>query len=769
MKKSNASSFIVGVIMLVASISGLSSLIGHKINAISNQLPIDSTFMVVSADRAVAGAFSSPDSYAFLYVPTTLATSNIEVNSIRNGELSSFVVTTKISGTCTTNEVNSFRSSGGFSNARSLSIDNNAFTTDTFTGDIGSGSVVFKVYCVRVSTSTTVGVGSYSNVVFKLDSSSGTLLGSYPGPATNKGTGYFANSGDKWSMKLEFATPCGRDISSLGNSIQLYDLDNQYSQNPNISVWLLSYNRNTGAYNGSVKLDEDDPSDVTFSRTVSGEDRYLTDGGNFSPYNNNYTWDVQPDNEVYDSDVRYELNISGIGRNNKIRVRLPFDQIYSSVKCPTIPVKNPAPICGSHSPVSVEAGKNFDLTLGITNPSTSVDTNYDLKTSVDGSNYSQRISIKAGSSGSAVFNIPALDVGVYDFTWTYTDGTFGPGATAPNPDIPACVGKITVSDMYVAKFFGAEVQAGSNFGPGCSPNPAAKVLGFIRNVSGSDYIGTSSQLGAFSQNTIEGVHTNGQFAPAPSINRLAFSNSGLPPTNTSIGGSFGSALPCARNYYADRLLNTAPAGSSNLSTLASGRYTIGSGPNTTVQVNTGAGLADGRQIVVYVNGNVHINGGGTTFGFASNSWSSINQIPSLYIIASGNIYVNSSINKIDAVLVAQANANVNTGEIFTCSNGTDILRPSINEGFISGSCKNRLEVNGSLIAEKVHLLRAVGSLNSSSTLTRSEIATDPSTWSNNAEVLRYSPELFINRNSYLLPTNNTGISYDSITSLAPAF
>lgn len=382
---------------------------------------------------------------------------------------------------------------------------------------------------------------------------------------------------------------------------------------------------------------------------------------------------------------------------------------------------------------------------------------------------------------------PITPIGVFaaasPVNLTYgTEGTYTVSWSLSNGTITAnCNQNIIIAFRPLAKFFGGDIQSGGAFSVSgtCTSPPSASrnALGFLRNSGVSNtYVGTSSQLGVFALENINGIRSAGQRSPSVAPNTLAFANSGVTsnawPASGSFGGSFGSSLPCAEDYYSD--ISSSPTTSisagQNLSTLANGRYSIAGG--ATYALNTGTGIPDGRELVVYIDGSVYLTG--ATFGYQNTSWSNVSSIPSLFIIAKGNIYISPTITRMDGVYVAQSTnpdpSVSGTGEIFTCS-GTggdyEYVRPTLNTEIITG-CANQLLVNGSFIAEKVHLLRTQGSLSSpSSAATNAEIATSPATWSNNAEIFRYTPELYVRTNRFLRPSSSA-TSYDAITSLAPA-
>ncbi len=74
--------------------------------------------------------------------------------------------------------------------------------------------------------------------------------------------------------------------------------------------------------------------DVTYlSTSPTGSLIYQTDGTYVPPYDNNYTWHVTPLDGLWHGNSKYVLHVTGVGKNNKIRIRIPFDQINASISC----------------------------------------------------------------------------------------------------------------------------------------------------------------------------------------------------------------------------------------------------------------------------------------------------------------------------------------------------------------------------------------------------------------------------------------------------
>jgi len=337
----------------IMSVIAAATFSGDKVYAAgeaTTQLPADSTFMVVSAQPAVPGNFHNPVSTNYFYVPSASTSANVQINNISNGSITLFSVGWLDGGGGCNYTIASIVSP---SNGQTVTINATSWPAVTI-ADLGA--VPYKIFCVSVATF------DLNIVNYKLYSSADTRLGVYAGPFASQGTSYFRNNGAKWQSIISFAPPCNVTGAVGGNNILLYDLDNGYSQVPNIDIHLTRYNRQTNAYISSVSLS----GDVDYAYSGFGVDAFRTRGGNFAPWNNNYTWNVFPTDGTYYSDSRYELVVGNapgtIGQNNKIRIRIPFDQIYSTFRCD--PPPDECPNIAGNQPIGWAAANGYIISGG---------------------------------------------------------------------------------------------------------------------------------------------------------------------------------------------------------------------------------------------------------------------------------------------------------------------------------------------------------------------------------------------------------------------
>lgn len=195
------------------------------------------------------------------------------------------------------------------------------------------------------------------------------------------------------------------------------------------------------------------------------------------------------------------------------------------------------------------------------------------------------------------------------------------------------------------------------------------VTGFTR---GTDR-GAGTDLATYAGGTITDFLSAALRTATPARPKgLAFANTDA---SRPHGGAFGAVVGCAE-YDNDWVQATSKPASS---VTVSGGYT---GPQT-----------------IYVNGNVHITAMNVVFPGSFDT----DSVPSFKVVATGNIYIDRSVSRIDGTYMAK-------GTIYTCTNGASAPIPSnLTDGSMWSNCNNTLEVNGSLIAPQVKFLRMAGS------------------------------------------------------------
>jgi hypothetical protein len=254
---------------------------------------------------------------------------------------------------------------------------------------------------------------------------------------------------------------------------------------------------------------------------------------------------------------------------------------------------------------------------------------------------------------------------------------------------------------------------------------AAYALGIIHSPGGPN---NTARFGFFSDT----VNKN--------VSKLSFANVGM--TGGNLGGNLGGQFidaHCAPDYFNEtsNTLNpaykNAGAGIINPDSLplapdGTGQFYYTNPAGTPVKIggtlsNT-AGIPR-KRVTIFVNGDVlianNITYGSWNFDLANKT----NNTPYLTIIAKGNISVNFSVSRIEGVYIAQPldDAGVTKGAFYTCS----IAGAVPNGSQVKSSCHNTLSVNGSVIAQHVHLLRSQGTLQDNTGETAESFDFTPST------------------------------------------
>jgi hypothetical protein len=377
-----------------------------------------------------------------------------------------------------------------------------------------------------------------------------------------------------------------------------------------------------------------------------------------------------------------------------------------------------------------------------------------------------------GNSTITSGNVTLNAIGTFQFNWTINisspTGTF----TLTGDDCGTAAARtFSPASSPYSRVYGGDVFAGGGIrtaNGSCTPNAGADALGFMKGNSNATFAGTGTDLAVFAADLITGVQSRSMSQLSPAY--LAFSNQfsvNIP--SYSFGGGFNTTNACTRDYYADRSGTALPSvGTINISNLASGSYTVGNGGTIFL---TSPSLPNARRVVVYVNGDAYLQpqGPGNKFGYLNNEWADRSQVPSIYIIASGSIFIDGDITQLDGVFIAQPTAASpnTTGEISTCAKNSGAGRelsnfttPSVVD-HLKANCTRKLTVNGAFIAKQVHLLRHLASVSQA-------VNSEPSSSPNISEVFNYSPELFLTQGGGI-PRSNRNVQIDSLVALPPVF
>lgn len=302
-------------------------------------------------------------------------------------------------------------------------------------------------------------------------------------------------------------------------------------------------------------------------------------------------------------------------------------------------------------------------------------------------------------------------------------------ASRPSPQV--CV---TIVKTPYVHFFGGDVWAGGGFknALGACPVTSNKITTVSRSLGGaSGNAGSMVEYGAFAQGAITQFGSASRAlltgAPLGSLARsLSFANtSGTP-------GTVAAPTRCIDDFAAQYASVTQPC---------PGTVNVNAPPTnpcrTAGNITMPAGaLAGGSRQIYIVGGDVNITGSLTypaTYSGQSN-------IPSLVVIATGNIRVNGSVRQLDGIFITR-------GTFFTCQE-----KPPLP----TATCNQDLSVNGSVIAKNIDLYRTAGAEGGTPTARRAP-----------AEIFNLRPELFL-RNG-LNDTTKTTITTSESRELPPRF
>jgi len=254
-------------------------------------------------------------------------------------------------------------------------------------------------------------------------------------------------------------------------------------------------------------------------------------------------------------------------------------------------------------------------------------------------------------------------------------------------------------------------------------------------------IGAGTQLAALAPKSILNFFTaqyNNGSNPSPTVgsspNALTFAN------DTTWGGNFGG-VPACRSWLSNVNFNQLTASPTPQNqALASDDTKIISDATKQTQFIYGD--------VYIVNNIIYDNTG---------SWTDVQHIPNYQLVVQGNIYISSSVTRLDGEYVALPTKDPNTGtisggQIYDCASGTvnpDGTASNLAAiGTAQNGCESQLVVNGAFVAKKINLLRDCGSRKYSNTSEATVYAggTDSEQCSGGnhaAEVFNYTPEQWI--------------------------
>lgn len=289
---------------------------------------------------------------------------------------------------------------------------------------------------------------------------------------------------------------------------------------------------------------------------------------------------------------------------------------------------------------------------------------------------------------------------------------------------------VVIAKTPYAHFFGNDVWAGGAFAgdpanPSCSTQQGAqpsRIQTVTPHQLQTGVAGSLSEYGALAQGLITGFGTASQALGT----WLTFSNM----NNDGSLGSFNQPSHCVNNYIAKYQntqidLGMSVAGAIDVGGQGSGTWHItgdkdfrGVAPAGAKQVYLVEGSVTISDNITYKTGNIN----------SPPTYDNVDDIPSVVIIATGDINVLGNVQQLDGTYVAQ-------GTFHTCDDHTSNLTISI--------CASKLVVNGAVIANRLNLRRTSGADGNDDTARKQP-----------AELFRFNPELYL-RNA--LNGNTSGV------------
>lgn len=319
---------------------------------------------------------------------------------------------------------------------------------------------------------------------------------------------------------------------------------------------------------------------------------------------------------------------------------------------------------------------------------------------------------------------------------------------------------------------GLDVSAGGSFANGMrdqcvgAPQNPGRIIANLKNAGSALARGSASQYGALALGNING------FASASHRDSIPTASSGLTFANNGTNGNLGGQHCIPDFYSAMPPVNNTVTGTYNMSSLNGNRdkEVVRSDGDLRLRMSSGggSGIKNGNLVAIYVNGDVYIE---DNIRFKDTSWVNKSDVPSFFLIVRGNIFISPDVERIDGILVAQG------GTINTCAPGFG----NYSSDQLYDSCNDRqLTVNGALIANQVRFLRTFASLrnaqggelpivpsNPARCATNTRTTSRPAIHDCAAEIINFSPEIYLSEPA-MLPIGGPAVGkYDYITSLSP--
>lgn len=269
---------------------------------------------------------------------------------------------------------------------------------------------------------------------------------------------------------------------------------------------------------------------------------------------------------------------------------------------------------------------------------------------------------------------------------------------------PTCV---RIGKKPKTQVWGSDLSVGRYFANDSSARVSAMVdTSVSTKVGGTKTFGSWVEYGVFASGTVRGASAAGLAGPDGNSSssqgdwdKLTFANAG----HTSLSGCNGTikfgcyTVPAGTGTIPDVASRLAPTATTG--TPLAGTVSI-DGRNGTFYANgsltiSGGTINRGNSVIIRASGTVTISG---DIRYTTEPLNSISEIPQVVIIAD-NIEINDNVTNVDAWLIA----NGSGGRIHTCGSN------DFTQTLTSDTCKEKLTINGPVMAKKLYLTRTSGS------------------------------------------------------------
>jgi uncharacterized repeat protein (TIGR01451 family) len=241
--------------------------------------------------------------------------------------------------------------------------------------------------------------------------------------------------------------------------------------------------------------------------------------------------------------------------------------------------------------------------------------------------------------------------------------------------------------------------------------------------------GSVSEYGAFALSDVTKFGSGGK----PLFNSSDFADLGrrlVFANNTSTIGRFGAPQHCINDYSAQ--FDSLPVGGAlAITSTTSGAWHSASFPSLSGTAPAGVTKVYYSDADVTITGDIKY----------PDTYNSISDIPSIVVIAKGNIYVNPGVTRMDGIYITR-------GTFFTC-----YPKPSPPS---NSTCATQLTINGSVIANTLDLYRTFGGDGATAAARQTP-----------AEIFNFSTELFLR--NVLNNTTGGSVSTSDSRELPPRF